>query len=373
MTRGVLYTGDVFRMQSQGGITRFFLEVGTRLARPVTVAAGLHVSPRVPAFGARAKPAWRIPSDRVFRRAAAPVNAWVDAQAFSSHRGAILHPTYYRDPAGLPRRAPIVLTVHDMAHERFPDLLPPRRRWWTATDPAIHKRALCERADLVHCNSRATRDDLVEILGVPAAKTRVVHLAGTDWSSIPATPIAGLDRPFVLWVGERRGYKNFALTATALAACRSAGGLGVLCVGGGPLRADEQRHLASLGLAARIVQRDVGDRELRWAYERAAALLYTARWEGFGIPMLEALSLGCPVLAADVPALREVGGDAVSYADPGHVDSLADGIGRVIESGRDPGSSARAAHAARFSWDACAKGMESIYAELDESVGAAAP
>ena len=366
MTRELVYTGDVFRMQSQGGITRFFVEVGTRLARPLTVAAGLHVSPRVAVFGGRARPAWRIPPDRVLRRAAAPVNAWVDDRAFAAHRDAILHPTYYRDPAALPRKAPVVVTVHDMAHERFPDLLPPRRRWWAAPDPAAHKRALCERADLVHCNSRATRDDLVAILGIPPGKTRVVHLAGMDWSAVTPAPIEGLDGPFALWVGERRGYKNFALTAEAFAACHEARDLRLLCVGAGPLRAEERQHLTSLGLATRVMQRAAGDRELRWAYEHASALLYTARWEGFGIPMLEALSLGCPVLASDVPALREVGGDAATYADPGRTESLADGIQRVIDSGRDAGaSSARSAHAARFSWDACARGMEALYAELD--------
>jgi glycosyltransferase involved in cell wall biosynthesis len=366
VTRDVLYTGDVFRMQSQGGITRFFVEVATRLTRPRVLPAGLHISPHVAAFGARARPAWRIPSDRVFRRAAAPVNAWLDQRAFAAHPNAILHPTYYRDPATLPRRAPVVLTVHDMAHERFPDLLPPRRRWWAAPDPAMYKRALCERADRIHCNSRATRDDLVDILGVSPGKTRVVHLAGTDWSAVSAAPLPGLDRPFVLWVGERRGYKNWALTVAAFVACREADGMTLLCVGGGPLREDEQRHLVSLGLAARVVQRSAGDGELRWAYEHAAALLYTARWEGFGIPVLEALSLGCPVLASDVPALREVGGDVVTYADPGHAESLTDGIRRAIETGREPGvASARMAHAASFSWDACAKGIEAIYAELD--------
>jgi glycosyltransferase involved in cell wall biosynthesis len=353
-------------MQPQGGITRFFVEVTARLSRPWTVSAGFHVSPRVAAFGAHARPAWRVPPDRLVRRVVAPFNAGVDARAFAAHPDAILHPTYYRDPAGLPRRAPVVLTVHDMAHERFPDLLPPRRRWWAAPDPAMHKRACCERADLVHCNSRATRDDLVAILGIPAAKTRVVHLAGTDWSPIPPAPIFGIERPFALWVGERRGYKNWALTVAAFAVCRETSEMDLLCVGGGPFTGDEGRHLSTHGLATRVTQHAANDRELCWAYQHATALLYTARWEGFGIPVLEALALGCPVLAADVPALHEVGGDRVVYADPGRLEALADGIRRALESGRDAvTASARAAHAMRFSWDACAQGMEALYAELD--------
>jgi glycosyltransferase involved in cell wall biosynthesis len=366
VTRELLYTGDVFRMQSQGGITRFFLEVAKRLDRPLTVSAGLHASPHVAAFGGRARPAWRIPSGRVFRRAVAPLNARVDARAFAAHPESILHPTYFRDPAALPVESRVVVTVHDMAHERFPDLLPPRRRWWAAPDPAVHKRALCERANLVHCNSRATRDDLIAILGIAPGKIRVVRLAGTDWSAIPPAPLDGIEGPFVLWVGERRGYKNFATTAAAFAACHEARDTRLLCVGGGPLRAEEQKQLASLGLATRVVQRAASDAELRWAYEHAAALLYTARWEGFGIPMLEALSLGCPVLASDIPALHEVAGDQAVYADPGQLDALADGIQRALESGRDPVvTSARAAYAAQFSWEACARGMETLYAELD--------
>ncbi|MFI5371938.1 MAG: glycosyltransferase family 4 protein [Candidatus Eisenbacteria bacterium] len=366
MTRPVVLTGDVFRMQTRGGITRVVIEIATRLRRPVVVPAGLHVSAELAALGPRARWAVRIPSVPALRRLATPVNALVDAFALRGARGAILHPTYYRDPRALPRSAPVVVTVYDMIHERFPELLPTRRRWWSRTDAASHKRALCARADRILCISRATRDDLVGMFGVPETRTRVTPLAGRDWTTIAPEPIPDMTTPFVMWIGERHGYKNFTRTCEAWATCPAAADTVLLLVGGGPLRVEERALLARHGAGARVRRLDPGDGALRWAYEHATVLLYTALWEGFGLPVLEALALGCPVVASDVAPLREVGGDQVVYADPTRVDAIAAAIAVALGSDRSAASVARrAAHAARSSWDACAAATEAVYAELD--------
>ncbi len=362
--RTALYTGDIFRMQGRGGITRYFAEVIPRLKRPAEVVAGLHQSEELAAVGPRARHALRCPAFPGSARLAAPWNALLDRATLGGRSGVILHPTYYRDPRGLPRSEPLVLTVHDMIHERFPTLA--RRHWWGRRDPALHKAALCARADRILCNSQATRRDVVERLGVAREKTRVVLHAGRDWAAVPSLAVAGLDRPFLLWVGERHSYKNFLRTLEAWAACREASGTTLLCVGGGPFRPDEVSRLAALGVAARVRQTACPDSQLRWAYEHAAGLLYTSLWEGFGLPVLEAFGLGCPVVTSNLSSLPEVGGEEAIYVEPQSSESIREGIRRCLADERTaPRVAARLAQAGRFSWDACAAGLEAVYGELD--------
>jgi glycosyltransferase involved in cell wall biosynthesis len=359
--RPVVFTGDIFRVQERGGITRVFVEVARRLTRPVVVIAGFHISHDLAVLGARVRQGWRRSRFRGDRLVFGPLDRFVETWSLP-RSGVILHPTYYRPPRLLPAGVPWVVTVHDMAHERFPDLF--RHPWWRP-DPAVFKRALCAKAGRIICYSESTRHDLAEFLPEAAARIRAIPLAGRNWNGVPSREVPGVPRPFALWVGERHGYKNWARTMEALS--RSSGRtMGVLCAGGGSLDAGEKECLRRVGLEGRTVQHGLSEAELRWAYENAAALLYTALWEGFGLPVLEALALGCPVLASSRASLPEVGGQVVTYADPEDLEALRHGIDRVLAQERTPeGVAARLAQASRFSWDATAVAYEQVYRELD--------
>ncbi len=360
----VLYTGDIFRLQPHGGITRIFVEVMKRLVRPHHVVAGFHVSRALDEVADAARPAWRTPDFPLAPRVRALANALVDRELWRDAPGAIVHPTYYRDPAGLPARAPVVATVYDMTHERFPDLF--RRGAWSAPDPALWKADLCRRADAVICISEVTRDDVVERLGIPRGKTRVIHCGAPDRSAVTPVAIADLAIPFLMWVGERHTYKNFDATLRAWAGCPAAGGTGLLCVGGPPFSAAELAEIARLGATGRVTRRALGEGELRWAYENSAGLLYTSRWEGFGIPVLEAFACGTPVVAANAGAIPEVAGDEAILVDPGDEDDLRAGIYLCLREGRDAAAAQRRmARAASFTWDAAAAKHEALYRELD--------
>jgi len=364
MTRPVLYSGDIFRLQPRGGITRYFSELIPRLGRPARVLAGLHQSPviregRLPADAARYMPEFRLsPRPRAF------LNEWVDAWGVAREPVQILHPTYYRDPERLPALQPLVLTVYDMAHERFPSVF--RRRWWNSDDPARWKRAIVRRADRIVCISESTQRDLGEFLGVDERKTCVIHCGATDWSAVAAEEIPGLKGPFLLWVGERHTYKNFASTLFAWATSGAAGSTSILCAGGGPLRPAEREQAAKLGVLERVRQMTLSDSRLKWAYEHALGLLYTSQCEGFGLPLVEAMSLGCPVVASGTSSMPEVAGDVAVYVDPDDPESIREGIEDLLAVGRDAPMRARLrARAALFSWERCAEAHEALYRELD--------
>jgi glycosyltransferase involved in cell wall biosynthesis len=363
MSREVVYTGDIFRMQPRGGISSYFVELLGRLERPWRLLAGVHQSRALDRLSGRIEAAGRVRAFPGSTRLRAAANRVVDRRLWR-HAGAILHPTYYRHPDTLPGGPPLVVTVHDMAHERFPGIL--ERPPWSTADPAVHKAALCARADLVVCVSEATRQDLVELLGVPAARTRVVHHGARTWGGIAAEPVAGVSEPFLLWVGERHSYKNFDRTVAAWAGLPEAAGTALLCVGGPPFGRPERRRLAELGVADRVRHLVASEGQLRWAYEHAAALLYTSACEGFGLPLVEAMSLGCEVVTSSVSAMPEVAGELAHYADPLDPESLAGAITAALAAERSPERrAALAAHAGRFSWERCAAAMDAVYGEVE--------
>ena len=364
MTRPVVFTGDIFRLQPRGGITRYFREMISRLRRPAEVAAGLHQSLALAGIGVPVRSMGFLPQVRGVTRPRAWLNAAWDRAALGARTDAILQPTYYRDPQSLPRGRPVVATVYDMAHERFPDLF--RRRFWNTPDPAGWKAALCARADRIVCISEATKKGLVSYLGVPESKVRVIHGGAPEWNAVLPRPIPGLREPFFLWVGERHTYKNFTRSLEAWAGSRAAAETQLLCVGAGPFTRAERCAIAAAGAVARVRWLACPDEELRWAYERTAGLLYTSLCEGFGLPVLEAMSASCPVVASRAAALPEVAGGDFIEVDPTDRGSIETGIERCLAEGRDPLRAAAArARAAAFTWERCARAHEALYGELD--------
>src|SRR5258706_3466220 len=236
---------------------------------------------------------------------AAPIHARIDARALRREPTAIMHPSYFRDPASLPATRPLVVTVFDLTHERFPAA--------ARLGPERWKRALCARADRVICISESTRRDVVERLGVPESRARVAPLGSRAWDEVTPCPPPNVPEPFALWVGPRYAYKNFEGALAALARCHAARDVSLLCLGGGPLTAPERALVAAQGLRGRVVQRHGSDAGLRGAYEHSGGLLYPPWWAGVGLPGIEALALGAPRPPPDRAPFPQGGG-----AGPGH-------------------------------------------------------
>ena len=258
-----------------------------------------------------------------------------------------------------PSRVPLVVTVHDIAALDDPSLHPRRH---------VHEVAALVgslgRAAVVVASSQATADRLVA-RGVDHDRITVVPLGLTP---LPDTPPAGADGqlvrgPYLLAVGEttfRKGY------VTLLRALARKGVDGPLLVIAGPAGNDEpsiQREIGVLHLEDRVVRLGrVDDSVLAALYRGALALCFPSVAEGFGLPVLEALGAGVPVIASDLPVLREVGGDAPLFFPIGDDEALAKAIDlvsdrelrrRLAAAGRD--------RAAAFTWDRTADGTINAY------------
>jgi glycosyltransferase involved in cell wall biosynthesis len=255
-------------------------------------------------------------------------------------RPAVAHFVHALPPA-LP--CPGVLTVQDVSFERDASLMGRRE---TAIFRFVVPRS-ARRAQRVLAISHRTKDDLVELYGLPPEKIVVTPLA-PDAAFVPG----GTRGDYLLFVGAIEARKNPLLAADAA----EAAGRRLVVVG--PERdGDLLAQLRSRGADIRgFVEHD----ELVRLYQEAAALLFPTRYEGFGLPVAEAMASGTPVVATPDAAVREIGGDAVAYAEP---DDFVAMTARVLA---DPGPWAQAGldRAAALSWDDTARRTAAVYREL---------
>ncbi len=263
-------------------------------------------------------------------------------------------------------RVPRVVTVHDVISFDFPSPDAQRVTQWVTT--AIIARA-ARGANRLITDSEASADAIVRVLGVGRERITATPLASRAPTPVddPAGERSGLGldtgRPYVLSTGNRLPHKNFDGLLRALAAIPAdRRPLLVLTGSHGP---DPLRALvAELGLAADVLLLGwVTVAQLEALFLGAAAYVCPSLAEGFGLPVLDAMTRGCPVLAADLPVLREVGGAAARYADATRPEQLAAAITALVE---DPDARARLriegmARAAEFSWDRTAEQTVAVF------------
>jgi glycosyltransferase involved in cell wall biosynthesis len=245
---------------------------------------------------------------------------------------------HYSDWMYPPQRAGVrATTVHDLVPVRFPEWVQGRtRRMHTA------KYRDVARCDVVFANSVFTAREVVELLGVPEERVRVAY-PGVDPLFRPDGARAALGAPYVLTVATLEPRKNLDVLVSAFRLLeRDDVKLAVVgAAGWGEQPSLDHPGIVRLGF--------VDDEELARLYRTAAAFAYPSRFEGFGIPIVEAMASGVPVVASSHESMDEAAGDAALRADPESPEAFAEAIGRVLD---DPGPTVERglAHAARFTW-----------------------
>jgi alpha-1,3-rhamnosyl/mannosyltransferase len=270
-----------------------------------------------------------------------------------------------------PRRGIVVATIQDVAPLVLPD--PRRRKFLKNLRWRRRYGFTAKRADMILAISRFTRDEVHRVLGVPLDRIRVTLLAADDLRIPPADRDAealarlGVTRPFVLAVGAADRRKNLGLLDRAMPRVAERFPE-VRLVLAGPRRrtarsAREPSWQRTLGF--------VSDEDLMTLYRCARVVVAPSSYEGFGLPVLEAMQLGAPVIAARATSLPEAGGDAAVYVEPEDDAALATEIGRVLadDAVHRAMREASLAQSARFSWDETA---QCTLAAFDDAVAAAA-
>jgi glycosyltransferase involved in cell wall biosynthesis len=266
--------------------------------------------------------------------------AWSVPRALRQLQPALAH---FQHALPLRCPCPAVVTIHDLSFERDPSLMPFTDR---IVFRAVVPRAV-RRAARVLAVSERTKADLIELYDVSSGRITVTP-HGVD----PLFHPGEAEREYLLLVGAIQERKN------PLAAVEAARTVGLPLVVAGPIRDPElARELERRGADLRGY---VTQTELAGLYRGAACLVMPSHYEGFGLPVLEAMASGTPVVAAPDPALREVAGDAAVFVEP---ERLADGIREALAD-RQRLVAAGLEQARLFSWDETARRTVAVYREV---------
>ena len=280
----------------------------------------------------------------------------------------VIHSTYAAPPRA---RCARVVTVHDVSFLAYPE-------WFTSRDLAVLNagvRFSVRRAERVIVPSQHARDELIRLLAVPEQRISVTPEAADERfhplnedETDPVLRRYGLSRPFVLSVGNQQPRKNLGRLLQAwkmLAAAGQCAGCRLVIAGGHHGRRDDLASLAAaLGLSEQVrLLGYVPHDDVPALCSAAEAFAFPSLYEGFGLPLLEAMACGTPVACSNVTSLPEVAGEAAVYFDPADVSGMAATLGALLSDER-----LRAAlrdrglrRAAQFSWKACARATVAVY------------
>jgi len=334
----ILFDGIIYKLQSSGGVSVVFNELLSRLPRESYTLLGFKEEPPLNLSSEN----YIYESPRILERY---------RRALISHNFDLFHSTYYRLPAV--KSCKVVTTVHDYTYERFASGF---RR-------AVHsfqKRKCISESDKIICVSENTRQDLLEFSGASyEERTVVIHNGvSSDYYFRPEIDT----EPQLIFVGARSGYKNFKSVVYALSSIED---INLVCVGGGGLSRTELKFLEKY-LSGRY--RHTGyltNSELNLEYNRSLCLIYPSMYEGFGIPILEAMRAGCPVIAINSSSIPEVAGEAAILMDTGEPDEILNALKSIMFSTvRDDLVVKGLAQSKKFTWDETFKKTLDVYEEL---------
>jgi alpha-1,3-rhamnosyl/mannosyltransferase len=284
----------------------------------------------------------------------------------------IVHCPHFPTPA--PVRRPLVVTLHDLTPLHIPGVMPStvRRaayRRWNARAARL--------ADRVIVPSRFTAADVERLFPAARGKLVVTAEAADDFSSGPVGPLTGVladlaSPPHLLSMGNTKPHKDLPTLLRAFARLApSRSNLRLLLVGAEPRGyLDEKLAGVSPDVRARVAFTGrVDDAGLRGLYAGAAAFVFPSRYEGFGLPALEAMALGAPVVCADAASLPEVVGEAALLFPAGDSDRLAEALTRLLDDPALSESLSRAGRerAAQFTWERTASATVAVYREALKS------
>jgi glycosyltransferase involved in cell wall biosynthesis len=359
----IAFDHQIFNLQQYGGISRYFVRLVehlSRLGHETKIIAPVHINlhldqsavdragVRLPGFPVRAAPVL-LAGNRALLKACPSFFRSPD----------LVHETYYTDrPANLGGRA-LVVTVFDMIHERMRSSFHPR----DAT-PQRKRSAIC-RADHLIAISHSTKHDLCELFDVTPDKVSVVHLGFDVLPSVGRTISSPTGRPFLLYVGQRQGYKNFHGLLRAVGAAPDLRSThDILAFGGPPLDSAERLVAIEAGLRTDGLHFMSGDDAVLSAcYRSAVAFIYPSLYEGFGLPPLEAMACECPVVSSNTSSMPEVIGEAAEFFDPNDTDSILHAIRTVVSDPRRQQQLVQAGlqRLKGFSWEKCAAETAAAY------------
>jgi glycosyltransferase involved in cell wall biosynthesis len=360
----IFYDYQIFSLQKRGGISRYFVELASRIPLysqtiETTVLAPLYINEYLNSSSVH-KIGRKMSSFPGRHRILPVINRIASRAILKGQCPDILHETYY-SATSLSVTVPRILSVYDMIHERFP-------AQFKGPDlyiPELKAKAIA-RADHLIVISNNTRDDLIEYLRVSPGKITVIPLASSLEKPDVDKDVEICQRPYLLYVGLRGGVKNFQMLLTAFShSTMLRSEFDLICVGGGGFTSEELSAFAALSMGKQIKHLSADDTLLASLYSHAALFVYPSLYEGFGLPLLEAMRCGCPIACSNTSSMPEIAGDAAMFFDPFDEEEMRVVMESIVQS-KEMVRLLRIRGYERekiFSWDTCASQTVELYCD----------
>ena len=278
----------------------------------------------------------------------------------------VFHAPHYTLPYGLRPRS--VVTIHDLIHLRFPEYFSVAQR----TYARLLISHACNAADAVIVDAEFTKADLLSSFNIPSEKIHVIPL-GVASLFVPAESAIelksdlasmGVTGPYILYSGGLKPHKNVATLLRAFSQLRTRGSARLVISGENFWDQTELATLArDLGITESILNVPADQQRLLRLYQGATAVVVPSRYEGFGLPILEAMACGTPVIGARAASIPEVMGEGGLMFDPLRPEELTDRMEMMFDDGglRLAQRAYGLQNAARFSWELCGARTMEVY------------
>ena len=360
-----IFSQDIFFLQRYGGISRYFFEIAKRISEKsgyqVSIAGLFFINCYLDRHSPRLKKGLKlnIYINNRFGYLLKTILDWATLFKIKLIKPEIFHVTYYNSRVSKIKGTKIVITVFDMIHELFPGEFP----IYDVTSK--NKKHTVSVADHVICISEQTKKDLVRLFHVDENKISVIKL-GFEFENVKVAEFTN-PRPYILFVGSRGGYKNFQSLLKAYAFNNKLSmHYDLVAFGGGQFTDEEIRFIKKYKISTNVKQIDGDDSLLLGAYKNACIFVYPSIYEGFGIPPLEAMSVGCPVACSNTSSIPEVVGDAAAKFDPKSFKSIEKVILKVLNDATYKSDLIKKGYkrVKIFSWNKCAEETLSVYQKV---------
>lgn len=361
----ILYDYKIFYQQQFGGISSYFYNLAKELYK--TDNQFLFYSPihknfylkNIKKQNIKGNYLKFLPSSGI--KLFEVINHNLTEKFIKNYKPDIIHETYYSQKK-YKTKTKIVCTVYDMINEVYPNFFKNHEQI------SFTKRETINRADKIICISNKTKEDLINYFSIDENKIDVVYLASGFQNNTSMINSKKKYPNHILFVGSRHGYKNYSNFISAYSKSKNLKeNFKIIFFGGERVGKLDYRIIEQNKLDPHnIIFLNDKQTNLPFLYSNVTALVYPSFYEGFGLPIIEAMSFGCPVISSNGGALKEIGGDGIEYFNPMDVDDISFTLNKILSSNEilDNQIKYGIKRSQKFSWEECTKKTIQVYKKI---------